>query len=151
MEYELRIHSPSLTANFFKPHSQPVPKGKKLAPERGSVLLKNGQGKISTADFDGIKTLPVILNLVAEGNLRFRGDDEMEELFGTRRENYEARIAAMQDQDDRRDNPPASEDVAELTRLVGDMQSQMVAQQDAHAAEIADLKKAFADATVKKG
>jgi hypothetical protein len=136
MKYELRINSPSLTILATTPRE----KGDKRQPERISILLNNGEGKLSESDFKIIETNQIVLALVSEGNLRFRDSEAMETLFGTERANYEARIASMQDQEDRRDNPTSGDDVAELTRLIGEMQLQQQAQDERHAKEMTELR-----------
>jgi hypothetical protein len=136
MKYELRINSPSLTVLATLPRA----KCDKRQPERTSILLKNGDGSVTETQFKTIQDNPIVMALVREGNLRFRDSEAMEEVFGVERANYEERIAALQDQEDRRDNPTTDEDVAELTRLIGEMQLQQQEQAERHAKEMSELR-----------
>lgn len=149
MKYQLNMGVPSLTVHVAITKDVGTQEEPRKQVERAKVVLLNGEHDISSADFKLISSVDAVVSLVRDGNLRFRDSRPMEEIFGTTRKDYEARIAAQQDQQDRRDNPPVSEDVTELTRLVANMQTQMDDMAERHAQEIADVRKEAAASAAK--
>lgn len=127
MRYINRFYAPSIDVLVRDSEFQVSP-----------ISLKNGEGTITTADFDQIKESDTIIAFVKDGYLEFPEDPDMVKIYN---ETHAARVEREKqlfgDQEDRQNTVP--EDVTELTALVGS-QAQQLADQ---ASQIASLLKRF--------
>lgn len=121
MRYINRFYAPSIEVLVRDAEFQVTP-----------IVLKNGEGTITTKDFDQIKGSEMIQAFVKDGYLEFPEDRDMVNIYNaTHAERLEREKQLFGDQEDRQNAVP--EDVTELTALVGQQ-----------AADLADAKSQIA-------